>query len=85
MKRPNETNCRRIVHCRCGIKLSFFGENYSICLQHIINYSDEDTLCSKAMSVGVDGCEIWMKIDGNVPADASELSCVAIDSVRLTP
>ena len=42
-------------------------------LTHTINYTDESTLRSKAKPDGVHGCEIWTKIDGQAPVDASEL------------
>lgn len=54
--------------------------DFSIRLQHTISYSDEATPRSKAKPAGVHGCEIWMKIDGNAPVDASELSYVATDT-----
>jgi hypothetical protein len=54
--------------------------DFSIRLQHTISYSDEATPRSKAKPAGVHGCEIWMKIDGAAPVDASELSYVATDT-----
>ncbi|MDP3442499.1 MAG: hypothetical protein Q8T08_06510 [Ignavibacteria bacterium] len=54
--------------------------DFSIRLQHTISYYDEATPRSKAKPSGVHGCEIWMKIDGNAPTDASELSYVATDT-----
>lgn len=54
--------------------------DFSIRLQHTINYSDEATPRSKAKPAGVHGCEIWMKIDGNAPMDDSEQSYVATDT-----
>lgn len=54
--------------------------DFSIRLQHTISYSDEATPRSKAKPAGVHGCEIWMKIDGNAPTDASELSYVSTDT-----
>lgn len=47
--------------------------DFSVRLQHTINYGDEATPRSKAKPAGVHGCEIWSKIDGNAPMDASEL------------
>jgi len=54
--------------------------DFSIRLQHTIQFADESTPRSKAKPAGVHGCEIWMKIDGNAPTDASELSYVATDT-----
>jgi len=54
--------------------------DFSIRRQHTISYSDEATPRSKAKPAGVHGCEIWMKIDGNAPVDASEMSYVATDT-----
>ena len=54
--------------------------DFSVRLQHTISYSDEATPRSKAKLAGVHGCEIWMKIDGPAPIDASELSYVATDT-----
>lgn len=54
--------------------------DFSVRLQHTISYSDEATPRSKAKPAGVHGCEIWMKIDGPAPIDASELSYVATDT-----
>jgi hypothetical protein len=54
--------------------------DFSIRLQHTIQYADEATPRSKAKPTGVHGCEIWMKIDGIAPVDASELSYVATDT-----
>ena len=54
--------------------------DFSIRLQHTIQFADEATPRSKAKPAGVHGCEIWMKIDGNAPVDASELSYVATDT-----
>ena len=54
--------------------------DFSIRRQHTISYSDEATPRSKAKPAGVHGCEIWMKIDGAAPVDASELGYVATDT-----
>ena len=54
--------------------------DFSVRLQHTISFSDEATPRSKAKPAGVHGCEIWMKIDGPAPVDASELSYVATDT-----
>jgi hypothetical protein len=47
--------------------------DFSVRLQHTINYGDEATPRSKAKPAGVHGCEVWAKIDGSAPQDASEL------------
>ncbi len=49
-------------------------------LQHIINFFDEGNQKSKAKPAGVRGCEIWCKIGGTPPADASELKYLATDT-----
>lgn len=54
--------------------------DFSVRLQHTIRFSDEATPRSKAKPAGAHGCEIWMKIDGNAPTDASELGYVATDT-----
>ena len=54
--------------------------DFSVRLQHTINYGDEATPRSKAKPAGVHGCEIWSKIDGTVPVDASELSYLATNT-----
>ena len=48
--------------------------NFSTRLQHSIRFADQATPTSKAKPEGVHGCEIWMKIDGPAPVDASDLS-----------
>jgi hypothetical protein len=54
--------------------------DFSIRLQHTIQFADQSSPRSKAKPAGVHGCEIWMKIDGNAPIDASELSYLATDT-----
>lgn len=54
--------------------------DFSIRLQHSIHYADESTPSRKAKPAGVHGCEIWMKIDGNMPVDASELTYLTTDT-----
>lgn len=48
--------------------------DFSVRLQHTIHFVDEETPRSKAKPEGVHACEIWMKIDGEAPRDASELT-----------
>lgn len=54
--------------------------DFSVRLQHTINFSDEASPRSKAKPTGVHGCEIYMKVDGEAPKDASELTYVATDT-----
>lgn len=54
--------------------------DFSIRLRHSISYADEASPRSKAKPDGVHGCEIWMKLDGEAPRDASELSFVGTDT-----
>lgn len=54
--------------------------DFSVRLQHTINFSDEATPRSKAKPEGVHGCEIYMKVDGDAPKDVSEMSYVATDT-----
>lgn len=49
-------------------------------LQHSISFQDELTPTSRAKPAGVIGCEIWVKIGGVAPGDASELSFLAVDT-----
>ncbi len=54
--------------------------DFSVRLQHTIHFFDEATPTTRAKPAGVHGCQIWMKIDGDPPADASELSFLATDT-----
>lgn len=54
--------------------------DFSVRLQHTIHFSDEATPRSKAKPAGVHGCEIWMKIDGDAPQDATELSFLCTET-----
>ncbi len=54
--------------------------DFSVRLQHTIHFADEATPRSKAKPAGVHGCEIWMKVDGEPPKDASELTYLATDT-----
>jgi hypothetical protein len=49
-------------------------------LRHTINFVDETTPTSRAKPDGVQGCEIWMKVDGPPPTDPSQLSYLATDT-----
>ena len=52
----------------------------SVRLQHTIHFADEVTPRSRAKPEGVHGCEIWMKVNGDSPKDASELAYLATDT-----
>ncbi len=54
--------------------------DFSVRLQHTIHFSDEATPRNRAKPAGVHGCEIWMKIDGPAPIDASELTYLTTDT-----
>jgi hypothetical protein len=54
--------------------------DFSVRLQHTIHFYDESSARKKAKPAGVHGCEIWMKIDGAAPADASELTYLVTDT-----
>src|SRR5438876_1532576 len=49
-------------------------------LQHTIAFVDELTPTSRAKPDGAQGCEIWVKVDGPPPADASQLNYLATDT-----
>lgn len=52
-------------------------------LQHSLYWRDENAMNSIAMPLGVIGCEIWMKVEGNPPVDESE--CFFISLATNTP
>lgn len=54
--------------------------DFSVRLQHTVHFSDEASPRSKAKPAGVHGCEIYMKVDGEAPKDASELTYVVTDT-----
>jgi len=54
--------------------------DFSVRLQHTINFVDEASPRSKAKPEGVHGCEIWAKKGGDAPKDASELTYLATDT-----
>lgn len=49
-------------------------------LQHTISFVDESSPTSRAKPDGVQGCEIWTKIDGPPPTDPSQLTYLATDT-----
>ena len=54
--------------------------DFSARMQHTIHYTDEASPRSKAKPAGVHGCEIWMKLGGSVPVEASELTYLTTDT-----
>lgn len=54
--------------------------DFSVRLQHTISFYDEASAHSNAKPIGEHGCEIYMKVDGDAPKDASELTYVATDT-----
>jgi hypothetical protein len=53
--------------------------DFSIRLKHTIAFTDEGAT-GKAKPTGAHGCEIWYKIDGTAPVDASELTYMTTDT-----
>lgn len=49
-------------------------------LRHTISFSDETTPNRRGKPEGVRGCEIWVKVGDPAPADASQLSFLALDT-----
>ena len=47
--------------------------DFSTRMQHTLSYYDENASRSKAKPAGVHGCEIFMKVDGAAPTEASEV------------
>ena len=54
--------------------------DFSIRMQHTINFVDSNSPRSKAKPNGIHGCEIWTKLGGEAPVNASELIFVATDT-----
>jgi len=50
--------------------------DFSVRQQHTLHYYDEASAHSNAKPEGVHACEIFMKVDGDAPKDASELTYV---------
>ncbi len=48
--------------------------DFSVRQQHTLHYYDEASAHSNAKPEGVHACEIFMKVDGEAPKDASELN-----------
>lgn len=49
-------------------------------LRHIVKFRDEATPRSTAKPHGVRACQVWVKVGGEPPKDASELTYLADDS-----
>lgn len=49
-------------------------------LQHTISFADETTPTSTRKPQGVSAAELWVKVDGPPPADATQLSFLATDT-----
>jgi len=49
-------------------------------LRHIISFRDSATPDSEGKPGGVLGCEIWVKLDGDPPADEKECTFLALDT-----
>jgi hypothetical protein len=54
--------------------------DFSVRLQHTLHLSDQATPQSKAKPAGMHGCEVWVKLGGEAPKDASELSYLGIST-----
>ena len=50
--------------------------DFSIHMQHTLHFRDDSTPHRKAKPAGTHGCEIWMKLGGDAPRDANELSYI---------
>ena len=49
-------------------------------LQHTISFADETTPTSTRKPAGVSAAELWVKVDGPPPTDATQLSFLATDT-----
>lgn len=49
-------------------------------LEHTVKFTDELTPTSTAKPAGVVGCELWVKIGGEPPADPAECTFLALDT-----
>ena len=54
--------------------------DFSSRMQHTIHFSDEATPRSRAKPAGVHGCEVWMKVGGDMPKDAAEFAYLTTDT-----
>ena len=54
--------------------------DFSVRMQHTIHFADEATPRSKAKPAGVHGCEVWMKVGGDMPKDATGFTYLATDT-----
>ena len=56
--------------------------DFAVRLQHTLHLSDQATPQSKAKPAGVHGCEVWAKLSGEAPKDASELSYQGVSTTN---
>jgi len=56
--------------------------DFAVRLQHTLHLSDQATPQSKAKPTGVHGCEVWSKLGGEAPKDASELSYQGVSTTN---
>lgn len=54
-------------------------------LRHVIRFTDETTPTSRARPAGALGCEIWVKLGGEPPADPSSLTFLGTATRSLFP
>lgn len=54
--------------------------DFSTRLQHTISFVDERTPQSRAKPEGVHGCEVWVKVGGEAPKSATEMTYLATDT-----
>jgi hypothetical protein len=59
--------------------MPFIWIDFSVHLRHIIHFRDSQA-GSLAKPYGVHGCEIWSKVGGTAPVNASELTFLALDT-----
>jgi hypothetical protein len=56
--------------------------DFAVRLQHTLHLSDQATPQSKAKPAGVHGCEVWSKLGGEPPKDASELQYLGVSTTN---
>ena len=56
--------------------------DFAVRLQQTLHLSDQATPQSKAKPAGVHGCEVWAKLSGEAPKDASELSYQGVSTTN---
>ncbi len=63
-----------------GMSLPVATVDFSVALQHTINFADINANGSKAKPAGIHGCEIWHKIGDPAPTDIAEFTYLATDT-----